>query len=511
MDQELDLTKEENRIKVLADIKSEENYNRKRDQQRRFDVYNDRQDTYILERLRREFSEKTVQEMRKILSINLSKRIIDEKSSIYQRYPDREFSTRSGAELSDDQVLQLENLYKYNRVNVALKRANIFYNLNDQCTLMIVPDKQGCLKVRAIPPQHYDVVPSAMDPEKAYAYILNTWDYNLHKTNKGNEGTQLDKYKGQSDRNNQSIADDDDRLALLQRFIVWTAEYHFVMDGKGNVKGEIVPNDIGELPFIDVAPMDKDFQFFVRRGSSTVEFSLDYGMLLSDNANVIRLQSYSQAVIASEKLPQNLTVGPNHVLHLKLDPKKPEITPRFEFVTPSPDLSGTQAFLESILSLHLTAEGQDPSILSPKGEGQRYQSGLDRLLAMISKFDAARDDFDLFKSVETDLVRILSKWSNRYQDVSGPEALKDELKVASLPEDIVVDVKFAEPEGVQTKADKEESVIKLLNEGLMSKRSAIEKLYEVSSDRAEEIIREIDEEEGIAPLPPAPPAPEMEV
>ena len=497
MEEELDLTDAAVRIQVLKDIKSEENYNRKRDQQKRFDVYNDKQDVYILERLRREFSEKTVQEMRKILSINLSKRIIDEKSAVYARYPERIFSTKSGAELTEDQQAQLMNLYKCNRVNIAMKRANVFYNLHDQCALMIVPNKRGGFKVRAIPPHHYDVIPSASDPEKAYAYILNTWDYNLHRTAKSTEteGTQLRRYKQLNDNINQSIADDNDRQALLERFIVWTPEYHFVMDGKGNIKGELMVNEIGELPFIDVAPMDKDFQFFVRRGSSTVDFSLDYGMLLSDNANVIRLQSYSQAVIASEKLPQNLTVGPNHVLHLKLDPKKPEITPSFQFVTPNPDLAGTQAFLESMLSLHLTAEGQDPSILSPKGEGQRYQSGLDRLLAMISKFDAARDDFDLFKDIEADLLRILIKWSNRYQDVQGEEALLPDLRLATLPDDVTVDVNFAEPEGVQTKADKEDSIIKLLSEGLMSRKKAIEKLYEVSPEKAEEILAEIEEEE----------------
>lgn len=495
-DQEIDLRNLENRIRIIAEIKGEENLNRKRDQQRRFDVYNDKQDIYILERLRREFSEKTVSEMRKILSINLAKRIIDEKSSVYNRKPDRSFTTRSGVELTEDQEQQLEVLYDKCKVNVAYKRSNIFYNLNDQCAIMCVPDNQGSFKIRAIPPMHYDVIPSAQDPEKAHAYILNTWDYELHRTAKGGEASQLDRYKqGRSDGVNQTIADDDDRKAKLERMVVWTKDYHFVMNGKGEIQGEIVDNEIGMLPFIDVAPPDKDFQFFVRRGSSNVEFSLDYGMMLSDNANVIRLQAYSQAVIVSEKLPQNTTIGPNHVLHLKLDPNKPELSPRFEFITPNPDLSGTQAFLESLLSLHLTAEGQDPSILTTKGDGQRFSSGLDRLLAMIAKFDASRDDFDLYRDVEDQLLKILVAWSNRYQDVQSEGSLKEELRIARLPEDLYVKVKFAEPEAVQTKKDLEESVVKLVNEGLMSRKQAMMKIYEVSEGKALEMIEEIDAEE----------------
>ena len=74
IEDEIDLTRNSVRRQIIEDIGSTENIDRKSDQQKRYDVYYGRQDIYILERLRREFSEKTVQEMRKILSINLAKR-----------------------------------------------------------------------------------------------------------------------------------------------------------------------------------------------------------------------------------------------------------------------------------------------------------------------------------------------------------------------------------------------------------------------------------------------------
>ena len=65
-----DLSTVEGRRRVVQAIENEDNYSRKREHQRRFDVYRERQDQYILERLKREFSLKSVNEMRKVLSIN---------------------------------------------------------------------------------------------------------------------------------------------------------------------------------------------------------------------------------------------------------------------------------------------------------------------------------------------------------------------------------------------------------------------------------------------------------
>lgn len=498
MEEEINLLDPNVRLKVLEDIQSEDNKNRKRDQQKRHDVYNDQQDIYIMERLRREFSEKTVQEMRKIFSINLAKRMIDEKSSVYNRDPERIFSARSGQELTEDQIELLNSLYDNLPINQVLQKANKQYNLHDQCAIMCVPDMRGGFKVRAIGPMHYDVVPSMENPEKAHAYVLNVWDKDLHMTAKplSTENTQGNRYKG-NDRANQSIADDDDRKAMLQRFIVWTAEEHFVMDGRGNIKGGVVPNPIGMLPFIDVADMDKDFQFFIRRGSGVVDFSLDYGMLLSDNANVIRLQSYSQAVISSEKVPVNMTIGPTHCLHLKLDPKRPELQPKFEFVTPNPDLSGTQTFLDSILNLHLTSLGLDPAILSSKGEGQKFNSGLDRLLAMISQFEATREDFNLFRRVEDELIQIMYRWSNTFQNVAGEGELRDEFKGPQLPEDLQVDVMFTEPEAVQTKAEKMDSLDKARENGYKSRIDVLMEMNGVDRDKAIEMAQQVDEDERL--------------
>lgn len=498
MEEEVDLRDQKQRLLVLQGIKSEENISRKREQQKRYDVYNDQQDVYILERLRREFSEKTVQEMRKIFSVNLSKRIIDKRSSVYLEEPERIFSRESGVELSENEQAQLESLYENLPVDQTMKRANVLKNLHQQCAIMCVPDMKGGFKLRAIHPTHYDVVPSVNDPEVAHAYILNVWDKDFRATATGrdSEVTQLSQYR-ENDRANQSIADDNDRQAELERYIVWTAEYHFVMDGRGKIKGELMENPIGMLPFIDVAPQDKDFQFFVRAGSGTVEFSLDFGLLLSDMANVIRLQSYSQAVIVSEKIPENTTVGPNHIMHLKLDRKNPELTPQFQFVTPSPDLAGTQNFLDSILNLHLTSLGLDPSVVNARGDAEKFSSGIDRLLSMISKFEASKDDFALFRGVEDELLELLIAWSNHFQNVVGDGALKDKFKGAILPDDIQSNVQYATPNAVETRKEQVENLSLERDGGYKSRIDILMSINNVDRDKAIEIAEQIDEDESL--------------
>ena len=157
------------RLAILGEINSEENHSRKREHQKRFDVYRERQDRYILERLYREFSVDTVAQMRKIFSVNLTTRIIDEMASIYNMSPEREFSSDSRDTLNENEKDQLEALYDDCKINVALRKANRFYKLHDQCALMVVPDMKGKLKVKAIPPLHYDVIPMSDNVEKAFA------------------------------------------------------------------------------------------------------------------------------------------------------------------------------------------------------------------------------------------------------------------------------------------------------------------------------------------------------
>lgn len=499
------------RKSIIDEILSRENMERKEESRRRFDVFKKRQAQQILEKLVKEFSQKTVSQMRTITSINLVPRIVGEEASIYKNEPERTFTLEGGKELSENEQSQIDNLYKFGKVNVKNKKSNKYFKLQNQCSIQVIP-RDGVIDSRVLQPHHFDVVPDDIDPEKAYAYILSAYDRSQLEVSGYKSLSNENKW---SDTINQKIADTDDYRKNLMRFVWWTAEYNFITDGYGkfvdafgnkyeqvNMSTDV--NPIGELPFIDIAS-DKDFEFWDRAGNDTVDFALDFGVLLSDTADINRMQGHSQAIIYSEAPPESMQIGPHKVLHIPQDPNK-EIQARFEFANPNADMQASLELLETYLRLFLSSKGLDPKTISGKIDSSRFASGVDRLLAMIEKFEASQDDIDLYRWVEQKQFKLMVKWSNLFQSVTSPngrvQPLREELRLATLPEDIVLTTVFKKPEVVQTKSEKEDSAIKQLDAGLMSRSEAISDIRGITQDEAKEKVKEIDQESLAMPVMP---------
>jgi len=466
---------------------NEDNLSRKREMQRRFDVYRDRQDRYIEENLRKEFSADTIKEMRKVLSINLSKKVIDQLASIYNKEPTRTFENATDSELE-----QIEKLYTTSKIDPVMRLANRYFKLFKQTAIMVVP-QNGKMVVRALGPHEYDVVPVDGDPEMSQAYVLNVFDLEQHRTYR--EPVELiDKRYRSQNETNEEFADDDDRLDLArdsQQFIWWSDTFFFVTDGKGKVVDAPFEgiNPINEQPFIDVA-VEKDFQFFVRRGQNITQFALDFGLQLSDLANIQRLQGYAQGVVVSDKQPKNVKVGPNELIWLQKDLQS-EFTPSFSFASPNPDLVGSLALLEAQVKFFLSSEGLETSTITGTGDSRQFSSGVDRLLAMFDRFEASSSDMDLFKIVEFQVFNLLRKWSNFMQDFSE-NGLIEELRGGQLSDKIELSVQFAEPMPLETERDKLDHVRERIELDLMSRKQALAKLDGISEEEAEKLLAEVD-------------------
>jgi len=469
---------------IIDEINGEENRQRKEESFIRSEYYNGRQQQYILDALAKEFSAKVVCEMRTITSISLTNRIVDELAAVYSDAPERSFTNVANEQIQE----QIDNLYQMSAANVALKRANKMLKLHKQCALQTVP-KNGMVKIRLLQPHQYDVVNDPESPEDAAIYIINTYDRSLTQasTNLQSRSSPRPSF---ADNSNQNIADQDDYKKSLQRLVWWTGQFNFITDGWGNVVSDpnAIENPIGRLPFIDIHE-DKEFEFWVRCGCPIVDFDRDFGKLLSDTANISRLQGYAQAIIYAETIPENLVVGPNHILRIPLNPDS-EKDPRFEFVSPSPDLTASLSLLENYLRFFLASQNLQPGEVG-SGETKSYSSGLERMLALIEKFDASRDDFDKFEYVEMQLFDQLRLWSNVLQ---GTDALVPELNFGTVPDDVNVTVNFARPEAIQTRSELLDSVVKQMEQGLMSRAEAISEMRGVDLEKAKELLGEIDGE-----------------
>ncbi|OPZ67606.1 MAG: hypothetical protein BWY82_02755 [Verrucomicrobia bacterium ADurb.Bin474] len=315
---------------------------------------------------------------------------------------------------------------------------------------------------------------------------------------------------GYSDEINQMIGDPNDSKKMSERFIWWTKDYNFVTDGFGRIisgtdvisfqtANEInqIRNPIGRLPFVDIAD-DKEYEFWVRSGNDIVDFALDFGVLLSDTAEVNKLQGYAQAVVYSQEPPKDMIIGPNRILHIQQN-KDSELQPKFEFVNPNPDVASALQLLENYISLFLTTQGMDPKMITGRGETNKFNSGFERLLAMIDLFEATADDMSTFDRVEQESLDLKVAWSNLMvgKTMATPgslQPLKPELQQSTLPMDLTVSVAYHKPQATQSRVETEDSQIKLLENGLTTRKKAVMKIHDVDESQAEQIISEIDED-----------------
>lgn len=461
----LDLLNYEDRKTFLEDKDTEENRERKEESFLAYEVFNDRLRAYVEAYLLGQFSESTVLEMPIVSSINLAKRVVTKEASIYNNCPEREWTN-----LTEDQEDELEKFYEDVMIDQKLLKANQFYKLQGQAFLLPIV-KQGRFELRLVLPHQFDAVPNDDFPTEADAVVLSSMDRNRVMT---------------SDMLNQSVSDKDDYRSTLEKYIVWTKEWNYAFNGKGLITTEVLPNPLGEIPLIDISQC-KDSEYFVRTGQSLSDFAIQYCGYLSDLGHVVKMQGWSVAYMKGDKdlMPKSLRVGPSIVLHLPIDPNRPVDT-EFGFASPNPDLQGSIAYGENLIATFLTSRGLDATLISGKANSKTYSSGLERLLAMLDQFEASKSDYNLFEKIEKQLFEKIKLWSDA---TYGTDQAFLSFKI---PDTCELSVKFGNPEMVQSEKEKLDTLIAKLDAGLISKVEAIQYDRNVDSEKAAEILLEIE-------------------
>jgi hypothetical protein len=465
----LDLKNIGDRKAFIKEKNTHENRIRKSQSIRDYDVLNDNMKEYVKDYMSDQLSAETVASMPLVTSINISKRVCEKEASIYKCAPERDFTV-----ISDEQKAELLQKYEEWCVNQKLYKANLYYKNQKQSCLMVVP-KEGKMDVRVLLLHHYDVVPKDENPEKANAYVISTFDRSMD--------VPLN-----SDGINDQIADKDDYRSTLERNLAWDEQSNLIFNGKGDLVGEVLPNPISELPFIDICA-DKDFEFFVRAGQALTDFAIQFSGALSDLGNIVKMQGYAVAWMKGPKAAQvkNIKIGPTSIIHLPTD----ELTgssAEFGFANPNSDIAGGISYIEMLLSHFLTSRGLDPNVVNGKMMSSKYNSGLDRLLAMIDQFEATKQDYDLFMKVEKKLFELFKKWS---QVMNSTE---DKFLSFVIPDDCEIQVKFEKPEQVQSQSEKLADIQLKLDMGVMTKLQAVMDIYEVDEEKAQEMLSKIEAE-----------------
>jgi hypothetical protein len=501
----INLLNQDERSRLIANIDSENNKARKQVSLKSSEVAGGRLEQYVKDKLRGELAEESVKEMPLVSSINIQKAITDKKATIYKRKPTRRFT-----ETSDDQKDTLDRIYKDMKLDMNLNKANKNYIYQEQTIGMIVP-QNGKLITRIMKMHQIDVVPSATDPEQADAYILSAFDRTLyiqHDTDKKDYATAT----GVHGRANRSTASEDTKVEVaekyqfqkyVEKYIVWTKDLHFMMNGLGEVinpdTGEAdseidISNPIGMMPFFEVAK-DKDFEYFVRSSNALTDFTIQFNTQLSDLSNNIKMNGYAIGVLKSpsDMMPTNVTIGASMLLKLPTD--NPDAEVDFEFTNPSSNIAEISEAIDKFLNYFVTSEGLGGSVVNSRGDSEKASSGIDRYLMMLSKIESHVDDYEAFNCAEHEIFKIIKKWLS----VLDSSQL-DQKYQTTLPENSELEIDYYKPEMIETETEKLTNIEKKLDMELMSKKQAVMALHGIEDEgKAQDLLDDIRKDNELSP------------
>jgi len=489
----------EGRKLLIQAIENDEEKERKEESLRQVEIFNDRLHQHVYGELDKTFSSKTLLEMPIISSINLARRITKQEASIYKEAPAR---TWSG--LTEEQEESVANIYNCMKLDSKLQKSNESFKLQKQNHVMIIP-KNGKLVARSLRNHHVTSIPNPDDPEEAIGYVLTSFDKGFFLKDYKRD-PEIGTFHG--DGVNQKIGDKDDYKMDNKRYVVWTKDHeengekvaglNFIMNGKGElISGDDIKSPLagtGLLPIINIA-QEQDFEYWVRQGEAITEFTIEYNVILSWISQVVKMQGFSQAFLkgpASLK-PENIVIGPNNILMLPTDPGTDQES-EFGFATPGADIAGSMSYVEMILSNFLSSRGIDPKTITGKAETNRFSSGSERLLSMLEKFDATKEDFSTYEWAEGEIWNLIKTWLKVLQDDDKGQ-LEDRFKIANLPEDSTVSVVFNRPELIQTEQEKVTMWTDKMEQGFASRVDALMDLNNLTRESAIEKADQIDMDE----------------
>jgi hypothetical protein len=504
---ELDFLDIRFRKKIIAEIKGDENVQRKIVSYKKFNMQEDNFYQYVKESLEAKLDYETVSEMTIFSSINLQRRISKAEASIYKRKPERSIN------INDKESPEMGKVYELMDIDTCLRRANEAYKYQGQCAIQVYPES-GELKCRVLLPHLYDVIPDPENPEKVIAYIISNFDNTTRdriRKDDRNGHSQGNTYR---DGSNQTIADYDDQKLKHERYYVWTKTLNFVMNGKGEILDKITDAAIEEvsiddpnvtspladyecLPFVDVSH-SKNFEYWVRGHESLFDATIIYNTILTSEFQTVEMQGHAQAYYKGDAnhLPQNMRIGPDKIIIIPIDANNPT-NAEFGFANPGSDLNGIREFRESFLAAFLSSRGLDTSIISGKPSTSTATSGVEKLLEMVEKAEAGQEDLSVFEQVESKLNQVICCFIRALfsEAVDGVPVLIEPFRV-SLPEskeEITVNVQFAKPEMIKSEMEMLEIAQKELELGLTSKVHLLMKLKNMTMKEAIRYAKEVEQ------------------
>ncbi len=422
----------------MSEIRGSENQARLESSQEEWDVYTGNIRPYVERKIADRFSYELVKEVPIVSAINVFKKVVDSRASLYKSEPTRDFS-----DLSDDQVEVINRIYEDARIDFTLLEANKLYEAQKHQTHVLIEPKKGRLRLRPIKAHQVNVVPNELDQEDGEIYIFSSYNKDFSENS-----VRVDRQNSM----NEAIADYDDYRSEQERFVVWSSSYHFVMDGNGTIISEEIENPIAPvIPVVEISAM-KDFNYWRELTNDAAEFCVDYNMHQSMLGQIVEMQGFAQAYLKAPEdlMPEYVEIGPNRIVKLITNPQL-EGDVEFGFANPNSDIGAARDYNEAILAQYLSSQGLDSNAVSGTPSTDSFASGTERLLAQIERFEASKETMAIFREAEMDIYKVIKAYHNV---LKGTDVLMDKYITNDIPEDSEVMVMYEEPTTNLTDSEK---------------------------------------------------------
>lgn len=516
--QDEDVLNREFRVKIIKEITSPENVNRKKISSRRHQIFRDKTLEHVLQRLKDQgFKDSTITQMRaRGSNISIYKKVIKKKARAYVSGVERTVRTKDG-KIDDVATKDVQIMAELLNVTQAFRRGDEFREMTKNALLYCYPqavsvDPNTSLKIwtlatRVLMAHQFDAIPDAQNHEVARCIILSDYPAGLQEISqdRGVNGYR-DPQEGTSggDGFNQVIANSpSDQGAGAMRFVWWTGKFHFTTDGNGEyVRGMQMDdgrNLVGMLPFVDLFK-DQDGEFWGQGGDDLTEGAILVNTLLTDMAGILSAQGWGQPVLtelarkgSEGGAPPEVEVGPHNLIRLPIDENGN--AGKFELVSTDPHTEEWLKAVEVYVALLLTTNNLSPRNISGKLDANNVASGIAKMI------DEAESTEDLSEAQQYFARKEQTFWTiaNRWLDALRPTGrLIEPLKAVKPFGGELVNATFKQQGTVLSDAERQDLIKKRKEVGLtlmqelikmdkpnLTDKEALEYLEQVLTQRKE--------------------------
>lgn len=466
-------------------IESDENIDRKKEAQKRYNIYKDKTDCYVKEIYKKEQGENALQEISyRCSNVSVGKSMVNKKAILYVNGVKRTVP-------DEDAQKQLDVVVDELNLNSVMKKVNRYEELFKNALLQIYPYKNELTqkwrtKLNVLSPMKYDAIVDANDLETLRGVVFSSYcehDESFYYTARGESANHPPKNVYEGSRSG---------LTQDKQYIWWTTKYHFTTNKIGEIidAGEDLQNIFEVLPFINFS-YDQDGEFWAKGGDDIIQGSILINVFLTDLFYIAKYQGMGLFYLFGKGVPKNIKVGPSQAI--TMDVKEGDPTPQIGFATSNPAIADYLDAIKEYLAFLLKTNKLRPGEFVGKDSVGEAQSGIQEVLQRSELIEDIEDKKELYRDNEPLIYYKYAKIHNFFLEKGLLE--DDFASIGKIDESLKMSLNFNDAQSVMTEKEKLE-IIKMRSDLNLDTRidSIMRDNPSLTKEEAEQRLMEILEE-----------------